>query len=57
MTNVAQNLLKDLGESNIEFQNYLKNQNKHSFFLKEVDPEEVHKSLLQIDTKKSSDIF
>ena len=55
--NVAQNLLKDLGESNNEFQYYLKNPNKHSFFLKEVDPEEVHKLLLKINAKKSSDIF
>ena len=35
--NVAQNLLKDLGESNNEFQDYLKIK-KHSFLLKEVDP-------------------
>ena len=35
----------------------MKNSNKHSFFLKEVDPEEVHKLLLKINTKKSSDIF
>ena len=50
--NVAQNLLKDLGESNNEFQYYLKNPNKHSFFLKEVDPEEVHKLLLKISIYK-----
>ena len=35
----------------------MKNPNRHSFFLKEVDPEEVHKVLLKINTKKSSDIF
>ena len=35
----------------------MKNPNKHSFFLKEVDPEEVHKLLLKLNTKKSSDIF
>ena len=55
--NVAPSLLKDLGEYNNEFQDYLKNPNKHSFFLKEADPKEVHKLLLKIDTKKSSDIF
>ena len=55
--NVAQNLLKDLGENNNEFQYYLKNPNNHSFFLKEVNPEEVHKLLLKINAKKSSDIF
>ena len=54
--NTAQNLLKDSGESKNEFQDYLKNSNKQSFFLK-VDPEEVHKLLLKIDTKKSSDTF
>ena len=50
--NVAQDLLKDLGESNNEFQDYLKNSNKHSFFLTEVDPEEVHKLLLKINTNQ-----
>ena len=51
-TIVAQNLLKDLGESNNEFQDYLKNSNKHSFFLTEVDPEEVHKLLSKINTNQ-----
>ena len=51
-TIVAQNLLKDLGESNNEFQDYLKNSSKHSFFLTEVDPEEVHKLLLKINTNQ-----
>ena len=55
--NDAQNLLKDLGESNNEFQDYLKNPDKHSFFLKEVDPEEVNKLLLKTDTNKSCNIF
>ena len=55
--NAAQNLLKNLGKSNNEFQDYSKNPNKHSFFLKEVDPEEEHKLLLELNTKKSSDIF
>ena len=56
--NVVQNLRKDVGErSNNEFLDYLKNPKKHSFFLKEVDPEETHKLLLKINTKNSSDIF
>ena len=46
-------ILKDLGKSNNEFQDYLKNPNKHSFFLKEVDRDEVHKLLLKLNTKKS----
>ena len=39
--NVAQNLIKDMGESNTEFQDYLKNPNVHSFFLTETTPDEV----------------
>ena len=36
----------------------MKNPNKHSFFLKEVDPQEVHKLLLKLNTKKIKwDIF
>ena len=38
--NIAQNLLKGLGEANNKFQYYLKNQNKNSFFLKETEPVE-----------------
>ena len=34
LINVAQNLLKDIGESNNKFQDYLKNPNENSFFLK-----------------------
>ena len=34
--NVAQNLLKNLGESNSKFRNCLKNPNENSFFLKEI---------------------
>ena len=39
--NVAENLLKDLGDTNNQFQDYLKNLNEHSLFLKETEPEEV----------------
>ena len=39
--NVAQNLIKDMGEANTEFQDYLKNPNVHSFFLTETTPDEV----------------
>ena len=39
--NVAQNLLKDLGESSNKFKNYLKKQNENSFFLKEIEPDEI----------------
>ena len=50
--NVVQNLLKDLRKSNNEFQDYLKNLNKH-FFLEDVDPEEVHKLPFKIKYKKT----
>ena len=37
-TNIANNLLKDLGEPNTKFQDYLKNPNANSLFLKEIEP-------------------
>lgn len=37
------NLLKDLGESNIKFQDCLKDPNTNSFFLKDSTPTEVEK--------------
>ena len=43
--NVAQNLIKEMGESNTEFQDYLKNPNEHSFFLNETTPDETDKHL------------
>ena len=39
--NVAKNLLKDIGESNNKFQDFLKNSNKHSLFINETNPIEV----------------
>ena len=41
--NNAQNLLKDQGESNNKFQDYLKNRDENSFFLKEMEPDEIYK--------------
>ena len=35
-TNIAQNLLKDLGKTNNKYQDYLKNPSEHSFLPKEV---------------------
>ena len=46
-----------MGESNTEFQDYLKNANVHSFFLTETTPDEVDSNLKKIDTKKASDLF
>ena len=50
--NVAQNLIKEMGESNTEFQDYLKNPNEHSFFLNETTPDEIEKYLKKLDIKK-----
>ena len=53
--NVCQNLLKGLGETNNQFQDYLKNPNEHSCFLRETTPSEVAGILKNFDTKKASD--
>ena len=55
--NVAQNLLKEMGETNNKFQDYLKNPNEHSFFLKETTPDEVGDLLKSINSKKASDLY
>ena len=55
--NVAQNLLKDLGECNNKFQEYLKNPNKNIFFLKEIELDKIFKLLQEVIIKKASDIY
>ena len=55
-TNVAGNLLKNLGESPTKFQDYLKNPNEHSIFLAETDPDEIEEIILKLDTTKSGDM-
>ena len=54
--NVSQNLLKGLGEMNNQLKDYLKNPNKHSFFLRESTLGEVAGELKMFDTKKASDL-
>ena len=56
-TNVAQELLKKLVRTHNKFQDYLKNSNEHSLFLKEAEPGEVLKILNSLNTKKSSNMF
>ena len=56
-TNVAQEVVKKLRKTNNKFQDYLKNPNEHSVFLKEAEPGGVLKILNSLNTKKSSDIF
>ena len=56
--NVAKkNLVRELGNPNTKAQDYLKNPNKHTFFLNEVDPGEVHDVLKKLDATKSGDIY
>ena len=56
-TNNAKNLLKNMGEANNKFQDYLKNPNKHNLFMKETDAEEANKYLNNLDMKKANDIY
>ena len=57
VTNNAKNLLKNMGETNNKFQDYLKNPNKHNLFMKETDAKEVNKCLNNLDMKKANDIY
>ena len=50
--NVAQNLIQEMGELNTEFQDYLKNPNKHCFFLNKTTPDEIDKYLKNWISKK-----
>ena len=52
--NVAHNLLRELGETNNKFQDYLKDPN---IFLKETTPAEVQKLLNNLNTRKASDRY
>ena len=54
--NVSQNLLKGLGETNNQLQDYLKNPNKLSFLLRETTLGEVAGELKMFGTKKASDL-
>ena len=56
-TNVAQKLLKDLGETPTKFQDYLRNPNEHSMFFNETDPGEVSNIISKLDVSKSGDIY
>ena len=50
--NAEQNLLKELGESNNKFQDYLANPNENSFFLKEIEPDEIYRNFQIISESK-----
>ena len=56
-TNVARNLLKDLGETPTKYQDYLRNPNEHSIFFNETDPGEISEIISKLDISKSGDVF
>ena len=56
-TNVASQLLNDLGKANTKYQDYLKNPNESTLFLKETDHGEILKLLSSLDTSKAGDIY
>ena len=56
-SNVADNLLKKLGESPTKYQDYLPNPNEHSLFFTETDPGEVAKIILNLDASKAGDLY
>ena len=55
--NVPQNILRELGEPNNKFQDYLKDPDSHNFFLKETIPAEVQKSLIDTNITKAIDKY
>ena len=56
-TNVAEELLKTIENPNTKYQDYLKNPNAHSVFLKEVDFGEVNGILSNLNIQKAGDIY
>ncbi len=56
-TNVADDLISKIGKPSTKYQDYLKNPNKHSIFLKEVDFGEVYDLLSNLDTTKAKDLY
>ena len=56
-TSVADGLVRKLGKPATKYQDYLKNPNEHSIFLKETDHGEVATQLYKLDITKSGDIY
>ena len=54
---VKQNILKTLGETNKQFQDYLKYSNEDSLFLRKTTKDEVARVLKNFDTKKVRDLY
>ena len=55
--NVAENLSNKIKNKNTKFQDYLKNPNKSSLFLKETTPDEIILIINELNPNKSSDIY
>ena len=55
--NIADKLCSKIANKNNKFQDYLKNPNRSSLFLKETTPDEIIKIINGLDLKKSSDIY
>ena len=54
---VAENLVKNLCETERNFQDYLYTPNEYSIFLKGVELEEIKEQILKLNMKKSSDFY
>ena len=48
---------KKIGQTNNKYQDYLKNPNKHSMYLTEIEPDEIRIQIQILNSKKTSDIF
>ena len=54
---VAKKLTKKVGQTNSKYQDYLKNPNKHSMYLTEIEPDEIKTQIKNLNNKKPSDIL
>ena len=55
--NVAGNLESKIPKPKTKFQDYLRNPNEHSIYLKETTPAEVNKLICTLDANKAPDLF
>ena len=55
--NVADNLAQKIPKPNTKFQDYLKNPNVHSLYLREISPHEIDEIIHDLGSNKSGDIY
>ena len=55
--NVAENLSKQIPNTNNKYQDYLKNPNEHSLFLKETTPHEISLIIQNLQSTNTTDIY